>query len=90
MAALFSLPFFVGSGRFGSVRFCFSGNTGLVLRIDAFVSGPVIANLNAYVIPLVSIFISYALILINLILNEGKHNSENTKGIDPRPVSAVR
>ena len=29
MAALFSLPFFVGSGRFGSVRFCFSGNTGL-------------------------------------------------------------
>ena len=28
MAALFSLPFFV-SGRFGSVRFCFSGNTGL-------------------------------------------------------------
>ena len=29
VAALFSLPFFVGSGRFGSVRFCFSGNTGL-------------------------------------------------------------
>ena len=35
MAALFSLPFFVGSGRFGSVRFCFSGNTGLAYVYSA-------------------------------------------------------
>ena len=34
VAALFSLTFFVGSGRFGSVHFCFSGNTGLIVQAE--------------------------------------------------------
>ena len=48
MAALFSLPVFVGSGRFGSVRFCFSGNTGLWCAVMFSACSPGLVYLRAY------------------------------------------